>query len=180
MVMSMVTAVSLFSKLVNISNEYAYLGYTLDNSLTLKGLFDKAYKKCCNRLKLLSKLRYHVSSSAANRIYQSMILPVVTYSGLLKLQFTIIKILHKQSCSIVRKCLDNRMCTNFDNYFEIKTGSINTRNNNLFLKLPKAKLEFAKQSFYYLGAKIYNDLPIEIRREGDYDKFLKLLKDYYK
>ncbi len=72
------------------------------------------------------------------------------------------------------------MCTNFDNYFEIKTGSINTRNNNLFLKLPKVKLEFAKQSFYYLGAKIYNDLPIEIRREGDYDKFLKLMKDYYK
>ena len=27
------------------------------------------------------------------------------------------------------------------------------------------------------GGKIYNDLPIEIRREGDYDKFLKLLKD---
>ena len=63
-----------------------------------------------------------------------------------------------------RKCLDNRMCTNFDNYFETKTGGINTRNNNLFLKLPKVKL----------------DLPIEIRREGDYDQFLKLLKDYYK
>ena len=176
---------------INNTNEYTYLGYTLDNSLTLKGCFDKAYKKCCNRLKLLSKLRHHVSSDAANRIYQSMILPVVTYSGLLKLQFTktqsdrfqsierraeniiapdehgqmpsIIKILHKQSRSIVRKCLDNRMCTNFDNYFEIKTGGINTRNNNLFLKLPKVKLEFAKQSFYYLGAKIYNDLPIEIR-----------------
>jgi hypothetical protein len=177
---------------INNTNEYTYLGYTLDNSLTLKGCFDKAYKKCCNRLKLLSKLRHHVSSDAANRIYQSMILPVVTYSGLLKLQFTktqsdrfqsierraeniiapdehgqmpsIIKILHKQSCSIVRKCLDNRMCTNFDNYFETKTGGINTRNNNLFLKLPKVKL----------------DLPIEIRREGDYDQFLKLLKDYYK
>ena len=177
---------------INNTNEYTYLGYTLDNSLTLKGCFDKAYKKCCNRLKLLSKLRHHVSSDAANRIYQSMILPVVTYSGLLKFQFTktqsdrfqsierraeniiapdehgqmpsIIKILHKQSCSIVRKCLDNRMCTNFDNYFETKTGGINTRNNNLFLKLPKVKL----------------DLPIEIRREGDYDQFLKLLKDYYK
>ncbi|CAB3990293.1 Hypothetical predicted protein [Paramuricea clavata] len=42
------------------------------------------------------------------------------------------------------------------------------------------KLKSAKQSFYYLGAKIYNDLPIEIRREGDYDQFLKLFKDYYK
>ena len=114
---------------INNTNEYTYLGYTLDNGLTLKGCFDKAYKKCCNRLKLLSKLRHHVSSDAANRIYQSMILPVVTYSGLLKFQLTktqsdrfqsierraeniiapdehgqmpsIIKILHKQSCSIV-------------------------------------------------------------------------------
>jgi hypothetical protein len=64
------------------------------------------------------------------------------------------------------------MCTNFDNYFEIKTGGINTRNNNLFLKLPKVKLEFVKQSFYYLGAKIYNDLPIEIKW-GDYDQWWK-------
>ena len=36
-----------------------------------------------------------------------------------------------------------------------------------------------KQSFYYSAAKIYNDLSIEIRREGDYDVFLKLLKDFY-
>ena len=32
--------------------------------------------------------------------------------------------------------------------------------HSLFFKLPKVKLEFAKQS-YYSGAKIYNDLPIE-------------------
>jgi hypothetical protein len=43
---------------INNTNEYTYLGYTLDNSLTLKRCFDKAYKTCCNRLKLLSKLRY--------------------------------------------------------------------------------------------------------------------------
>ena len=72
------------------------------------------------------------------------------------------------------------MCTNFDNYFEINTHRVNTRNNKYLLKLPKVKLEFAKQSFYYSGAKIYNDLPIEIRREGDYDVFRKLLKDYFK
>ena len=80
-----------------------------------------------------------------------------TYSGLLKLQFTrtqlkriqsierrakniigpqqhgnvlaaIVKILHKQSCITVRKCLDGRMCINFNNYFENNETGINTRN----------------------------------------------------
>ena len=70
------------------------------------------------------------------------------------------------------------MCTNFDNYFEINTHRVNTRNNKYLLKLPKVKLEFAKQSF--CCAKIYNNFPIEVRRESDYDTFLKLLKDYFK
>ena len=70
------------------------------------------------------------------------------------------------------------MCTNFDNYFEINTHRVNTRNNKYLLKLPKVKLEFAERLFYC--GKIYNDFPIEIRRESDYNTFLKLLKDYFK
>ena len=137
-----------------------------------------------------------------------MILPVVTNSGLLKLQFTrtqlgriqsiecrpkniiglqqhgkvlapIVKTLHKQSCITVRKCLDGQMCSNFNNYFKINVTGINTRNANCFLKLPKVKLDFAKQSFFYSGAKIYNDLPIDIRKEVDFNKFLKKLKHHF-
>ena len=174
---------------INNTDDYIYLGHTLDKNLTLRENFDAVYKKRCNRLQLLFKLRHHVNLDAAIKICQSMILPVVTYTGLLKLQFTktqlnkfqsiecrakniinsgehnpissIVEILHRQSCTIVRKCLDNR---------------VNTRNDGYLLKLPKVKLEFVKQSFYYSGAKIYNDLSIEIRRESDYDAFLKLLK----
>ena len=93
-----------------------------------------------------------------------MVVPVVTNSGLLKLQFTrtqlnriqsiecrakniigpqqhgkvlaaIVKILHKQSCITVRECLDGRMCINFNNYFENNVTGINTRNANCLLKL---------------------------------------------
>ena len=39
-------------------------------------------------MQLLSKLWHYVTMDAATNIFQSMILPVVTYSGLLKLQFT--------------------------------------------------------------------------------------------
>ena len=118
---------------INVTKEYTYLGYTLDNTLKLNGCFNIAYRKYCNRLELLSKLRHYLTTDAATKIFQSMILPVVTYSGLLKLQFTrtqlgriqsierrakniicpqqhskvlatIVKIIHKQSGITVRKC----------------------------------------------------------------------------
>ena len=70
------------------------------------------------------------------------------------------------------------MCINFNNYFENNVTGINTRNANCLLKLPKVKLDFAKQSFFYSGAKIYNDLPIDIRKEVDFNKFLKKLRHH--
>ena len=47
--------------------------------------FDAAYKKASGRLRLQSKLREHVTSDAAFKIYQMMILPIITYSGMIKL-----------------------------------------------------------------------------------------------
>jgi hypothetical protein len=47
---------------INTTKEYIYLGYTLDNTLKLSGCFDTAYRKCCNRLHLLSTLRHHVTA----------------------------------------------------------------------------------------------------------------------
>ncbi len=43
-----------------------------------------------------------------------------------------------------------------------------TRNKAILVKLPKVKLEFIRQSFRFAGTKIYNELPIEIRRERDF------------
>ena len=62
---------------INNKETYTYLGHILDKSLTLRENFDRAYKKCCNRLKLLSKLRYSINSSAALRIYQTIMQPVM-------------------------------------------------------------------------------------------------------
>jgi hypothetical protein len=35
-----------------------------------------------------------------------------------------------------------------------------TRNNGYQLKLPKIRLEYSRRSFYNMGAKLYNDLPL--------------------
>ena len=112
---------------------YKYLGYTLDPSLTLCKNFDDAYKKASNRLRLLSKLRDHVTSDVAYKIYQMMIVPILTYSGRIELFFTrtqleklgsierrakeiigseinippLHKLMKRKACMTVRKCLGN-------------------------------------------------------------------------
>ena len=67
------------------------------------------------------------------------------------------------------------MCSNFQGYFEINDHKQHTRNNSKLVKLPKVKLEYARQSFSFAAAKIYNDLPIDIRSE----KFLRILRVYW-
>ena len=57
---------------INITKFYTYLGYKLDPSLTFSDNFDTAYKNASNRLRLLSKLREHLTSTAATRIFQMM------------------------------------------------------------------------------------------------------------
>ena len=52
----------------------------------------------------------------------------------------------------------------FENYFEFLIATVNTRNKNILPRLPKLKLEYGRRSTKYLGAKIFNDLSIEVRR----------------
>ena len=188
---------------INHTTSYCYLGNTLDPSLTLNQNFDKAYKKASGRLNLLEKMRSFLSVEAAFKIFEMVIVPVLLYSSLIHLQLTktqakkfesierrakkiiggenricgIERRVKKKSCKMVKKCLGGKLCSNFNGYFEINKHEKNTRNRNFLLKLPKIKLEFGKKSFSYQGAKIYNDLPLEIRSsERNFDT---LLKEYF-
>ena len=82
------------------------------------------------------------------------------------------KLIQKKACVTVRKCLDNDVCSETNNHNQ------RTRNNSKLVKLPKVKLEYARQSFRYVAAKIYNDLPISMRAEGDFKVFKKSLDSY--
>ena len=48
----------------------------------------------------------------------------------------------------------------FENYFVFLNTTVNTRNTNILLRLTKLKFEYGRRSVKYLGAKIFNDLPI--------------------
>ena len=78
---------------------------------------------------------------------------------------------------LVRKCLQQQTnSVTFNNYFEIISHTMETRNNTYLLRLPQVKLE--KQGFYYGGAKLYNSLPLKLRMEPHLNKFKTLLTDF--
>ena len=134
-------------QLINVTISYKYLGVSLDPSLNLCDHFTKSYKKASGRLFLLNKLRPLLNNTAAAAIYNTMILPVVTYCSLLSLYHTrtqsslyksidnranniinrehenqistisIESFKYRHACKFVRQCLDQVTCENFYGYF---------------------------------------------------------------
>ena len=45
-----------------------------------------------------------------------------------------------------------------------KNYNANARNNGKTLKFRKVKLDFARRSFYFLGASIFNSLPLGFKK----------------
>ena len=62
---------------------------------------------------------------------------------------------------MVKNYIEGKICNKFT---EINVHYKSTRNRNLLLKLPKIRLEFAKQDFYFQAIKLFNSLPIRIRQ----------------
>jgi len=61
-------------------------------------------------------------------------------------------------------------------YFEKNVHSKKTRNASNLLKLPKIKLEVARGSFFYMGAKLYNELPLDTRKSCSFNDFKRKIK----
>ena len=102
-------------------------------------------------------------------------------SGRLRLLQNVIEC---ESCLLVKKCLEQEIHNPiFDEFFLSIFDEIShekgTRNNNCMLRLPRVKLEVAKQSFYFGGAKLYNALPLDLRSVQTLEKFRKGLKELF-
>ena len=64
---------------------------------------------------------------------------------------------------LVKRCLLNEFSLDtFNNYFKIFHHKMNTRNNNHSIRLPRVKLEPARQGFFFAGGILYNSLPLEL------------------
>jgi len=189
--------------LISCTTSYTYLGTVLDQCLLLNSDFDRKYKKASSKLGVLRQLMPLLTMEAASSIYSSIIVSALRYNCIVNLNlnetqnkklqslerrakkilrteetFSIKNQLNKQAVLLVRRCLEQNLCSNFNYYFSLGQHRQNTRNNNILVKLPKVKLEFAKNGFYFMGAKLYNSLPSEIRK--NYIDFKKQIKLFYK
>ena len=191
------------------ATEYKYLGVRVDSSLNLNSNFNTCYNKASGRLRLLAKIRSYLDQATAATIYNVMVLPAFTYCGILQLKYTntqlsrlsslhsrALKIVFRdgrpnkkltsvvnanktRACKLVRKCLDKETCEQLQNHFTLQEHERQTRNNTYTLKLPRIKTEYARKSFLFMGAKVYNELPLELRKIENYEEFEKQLKDYF-
>ena len=80
-------------------------------------------------------------------------------------------------CILVEKVLCYDKCECFSNHFTLMNN--HTRNNGSLLRLPPVKLEAAKKSFKYMGAKLWNELPLDIRSHMGKNDFQLKLKHFY-
>lgn len=187
--------------IISNTSTYKYLGVNLDKSLSMSEHTNTTYKKALGRLYLLQRLRSQLTVKAATVIYQSLLVPLFTYCSIITCQMnrtykqkvklledrarkiifkgqpavhyipSVDHMMKKRLCQNVYKCLNGDVCEHFDNYFEVMTN--NTRNKNTLLRLPKIRLESSKKSFFYCGAKCFNELPPEIRAAQNIKEFLK-------
>ena len=154
---------------------------------------------------MLQRVRKYLTIAAAEKIFNMMIAPLTTYCCLVKMPLSqtqlsslrsledrasqiiyskennkkVASIIHQRntkSCLTVLKCINNKTCTPMKSYFEINEHNKSTRNQNSLLKLPRLRLELGRQTFSYSGAKIYNDLPTNLRKERNFSCFKRALK----
>ena len=84
----------------------------------------------------------------------------------------------KRACEIVRRTLDGNIPEALMDHFVIKDHGRETRNRGCLINLPPIKLEYARRGFYFMGAKLYNELPLNIRTAPTED-FYKLLNLHF-
>jgi hypothetical protein len=189
---------------INFTTTYKYLGIKIEPNLNMNSNFDQCYKKASSRLRLINKLRSHMTAEACAALYQTMVIPILTYCGIVHLnktrtQFERSNALHERArriisnnaarnlrspesinktkaLTIVRKCIEGSIVENFGNYFETINHTKNTRNQGITLKLPRLRLEYSRGSFFYMGAKLYNELPRETRSLTSFKRFVENIR----
>ena len=87
---------------------------------------------------------------------------------------------NKQAIMLVKKCLGGNVAPTFMEYFKLRDRGVNTRNNRISVKLPSVKLSFARNSFYFMGAKLFNSLPLSLRQVDSFSSFKKQAKLHFK
>ena len=163
---------------INQSSSYEYLGVTHDHHLTLQDQINKIYKKASICLKLLQRIRANISPQAAEKIYNTMIRPVLLYcypvyirlgdtakSKLQSIQDRAQRIVVRESSITLKwdsleqtrkkrisidvfKSVNGISTESLRNIFTKFDHGKNTRGNRSLLVLPKVRYESGKLSLF--------------------------------
>ena len=72
---------------INQTSSYKYLGSIIDSKLLLNDNFNSMYKKASNRLRLLYALKPQLDDETATTIYNTMVVPLITFNSIINLKF---------------------------------------------------------------------------------------------
>ena len=194
---------------IDSTEEYTYLGVQIGPTLNMRSQFDATFKKATSRLRLLSKIRPNLNVNAAKAIYNCMILPILTYCGVLNLNLTQTQLnkltslqeratkvvflngtpkvglqstancMKKRACELVKKIMVGDICDSLKDHFTLNNHVRVTRNNGFIAALPKVKTEYGRRSFAFMGARIFNELPLNIRKTDDIKSFSAMLLKHF-
>ena len=177
----------------------------LDSSLNLNNDFDAKYKKASGRLRLLAKIRKHMDIESAKAVYCSMVLPVLTYCGILNLKLTRtqetklnslhnralqmitekqtfelispVNAIKRRACVLVHNVLQNNVCHALSQYFTYQEHCKNTRNNKYSVCLPQIRIKYVRKGFFHMGAKTFNELPLTARISDNVFAFREIMNN---
>ena len=151
--------------------------------------------------------RNHLDIESTKAIYRSMVLPALTYCGILNLKLTRtqenklnslhnrasqiitqgqtcevispLNAIKRRACVLVHNVLRNNVCHALSQYFAYQEHCKNTRNNGYNVCLPRIRTEYARKGFFYMGAKTFKELPLTARISDNVFAFREMMNNIY-
>ena len=75
------------------------------------------------------------------------------------------------------KCL--RMGKDLFNNYKLIKHRYETRNNEHLLRIPRVRREAGRKLSHFVGASVFNQLPLQTRKEESFMKFKNMLNNIY-
>ena len=88
--------------------EFKYLGLTLDSSLTFTPHLDRIYRKACQQLGAICKVRKCLNANVSTMLYKSLMIPTfdygdVVYSCATKEALNKLQIVQNRACRVISR-----------------------------------------------------------------------------
>ena len=85
----------------------------------------------------------------------------------------------KRACEFVKKIVVGDIWDSLKDHLTLNNHGRVTRNNGFIATLSKVTTEYGRRSFAFMGARIFNELPLNIRKTDDIESFSAMLLQHF-